>query len=82
MKLENTTINQLNALPAKQRERVDVMVRDHVAACLKNGIAPENLDRVYIEAMEMTAKPEEAPVVEFKREPRRRYDVYVAPKGA
>jgi len=53
-------------LPKEKREKVDAIVRRHTNACYKNGFPPENLDRVYIEAMEdrrsRNAIPE--PVVE------------------
>lgn len=86
MKISIDTLKLINKLPKRKREKVDAIVRRHVAACQRNGFDPENLDRVYIEAMEMIdleAKFPE-PVVEEIRdwEPARHYDQYVSPKAA
>jgi len=86
MKISNDTLKLINKLPKEKRDKVETVVRRHVAACYKNGFPPENLDRVYIEAIEIvdleTLHPE--PVVEEVRdwEPARRYDQYVSPKAA
>jgi hypothetical protein len=86
MKISIDTLKLINKLPKKKKERVDAIVRRHVAACQRNGFDPENLDRVYIEAIEMIdleAKFPE-PVVEETRdwEPARHYDQYISPKAA
>lgn len=86
MKISIDTLKLINKLPKKKKEKVDAIVRRHVVACQRNGFDPENLDRVYIEAMEMidleTKFPE--PVVEEIRdwEPARHYDQYISPKAA
>ena len=86
MKLSNDTLKVINKLSKGKREKVDAIVRRHVAACYKNGFPPENLDRVYIEAIEIVdleaLHPE--PQVEEVRdwEPARHYDQYVSPKAA
>jgi len=86
MKISNDTLKLINKLPKEKRDKVETVVRRHVAACYKNGFPPENLDRVYIEAVEIvdleSLHPE--PVVEEVRdwEPARRYDQYVSPKAA
>lgn len=86
MKLSNDTLKLIHKLPQGKREKVERIVRRHVAACYKNGFPPENLDRVYIEAIEIVnleaLYPE--PVVEEVRdwEPFRHYDQYVSPKAA
>ena len=86
VKISSDTLKLINKLPKKKKERVDAIVRRHVAACQKNGFDPENLDRVYIEAIEMidleVRFPD--PVVEEVRdwEPARHYDQYISPKAA
>ena len=86
VKISSDTLKLINKLPKKKKERVDAIVRRHVAACQKNGFDPENLDRVYIEAIEMinleVKFPE--PVSEEARdwEPARHYDQYISPKAA
>ncbi len=86
VKISNDTLKMINTLPKRKKEKVDVIVRRHVAACQRNGFDPENLDRVYIEAIEMVDLearfPE--PVIEEVRdwEPLRHYDQYVSPKAA
>ena len=86
IKISNDTLKLINQLPRKKKARVDAIVRRHVAACQRNGFDPENLDRAYIEAVEMVdleAKFPE-PVVEENRdwEPARHYDQYISPKAA
>lgn len=86
VKISSDTLKLINKLPRKKKEKVDAIVRRHVAACQRNGFDPENLDRVYIEAIEMVdleAKLPE-PVVEEIRdwEPARHYDQYIGPKAA
>jgi hypothetical protein len=86
VKISSDTLKLINKLPKKKKERVDAIVRRHVAACQRNGFDPENLDRVYIEAIEMinleVKFPE--PVSEEARdwEPARHYDQYISPKAA
>jgi len=86
VKISSDTLKLINKLPKKKKERVDAIVRRHVAACQRNGFEPENLDRVYIEAIEMidleVQFPE--PTVEENRdwEPARHYDQYISPKAA
>ena len=86
MKLLNETLKLVGKLPQEKREKVNAIVRRHTAACYKNGFPPENLDRVYIEAIELVdleaRHPE--PVVEEIRdwEPARHYDQYISPKAA
>ena len=86
IKISSDTLKLINKLPRKKKEKVDAIVRRHVAACQRNGFDPENLDRVYIEAVEMVSLeakfPE--PVVEEIRDwvPIRLYDQYISPKAA
>lgn len=86
VKISSDTLKLINKLSKKKKERVDAIVRRHVAACQKNGFDPENLDRVYIEAIEMIDLEVKFPdpVVEEARdwEPARHYDQYISPKAA
>ncbi len=85
-KLTSETIKMIEHLPSEKREKVNLIVRRHVAACQKNGFLPENLERVYIEAVEMVDLEDRfpEPVVEEIRdwEPARHYDQYVSPRAA
>ncbi len=76
VKISSDTLKMINKLPKKKKEKVDAIVRRHVAACQRNGFDPENLDRVYIEAMEMIDLEVTFP------EPARHYDQYISPKAA
>jgi len=87
VKISSDTLKLINRLPKKKKERVDAIVRRHVAACQRNGFDPENMDRVYIEAVEMVdleAKfPEPVAEEELRDwEPARHYDQYISPKAA
>lgn len=87
MKITSDTLKSLNKLPDIKRQKVDAMVRRHVRACQQNGFDPENLERVYIEAIEMVDIEDrfpEASVSEDNRnwEPFRQYDQYISPKAA
>lgn len=86
MKLTNDTVKMIDLLPIEKREKVERIVRRHVAACQKNGFLPESLERVYIEAVEMVDLEERFPEPQIEEirdwEPLRRYDQYVSPKAA
>jgi hypothetical protein len=86
VKISSDTLKLINKLPKKKKERVDAIVRRHVAACQRNGFDPENLDRVYIEAIEMieieVKFPEPASEEARDWEPARHYDQYISPKAA
>ena len=86
MKLANDTLKMLERLDKEKRDKVEAVVRRHVEACLKNGFPPENIDRVYLEAVEIVdlealfPEPETQEVRDW--EPLRHYDQYVSPKAA
>ncbi|MGE0887275.1 MAG: hypothetical protein AB7P14_27460 [Blastocatellales bacterium] len=86
MKITSDTLKLINRLPKDKREKVDAIVRRHVRACQKNGFNPENLERVYIEAVEMVDLEERFPEPVTKEdrnwEPFRHYDQYISPKAA
>ena len=86
MKITTDTLRVLSRVSKTQREKIESIVRRHVSACYRNGFPPENLDRVYLEAMEIVNLEERfpEPVAEEERdwEPARRYDQYVSPKAA
>ena len=86
VKISSDTLKLINKLPKKKKEKVDAIVRRHVAACQRNGFDPENLDRVYIEAVEMidleVSFPEASAEESRDWEPARHYDQYISPKAA
>ncbi|MBL8170373.1 MAG: hypothetical protein JNJ50_19600 [Acidobacteria bacterium] len=87
MKISNDTLKLVTKLPKGKREKVEAIVRRHVQACQKNGFMPENMERVYIEAVEMVNLEERFPepvTPEESRDwqPARHYEQYVSPKAA
>lgn len=86
MKITSDTLKLINRLPDDKRQKVDAIVRRHVRACQQNGFNPENLERVYIEAVEMVDIEDRfpEPIAEDNRtwEPFRHYDQYISPKAA
>ncbi|HZF39894.1 MAG TPA: hypothetical protein VE715_13790 [Blastocatellia bacterium] len=86
VKISSDTLKLINKLSKKKKEKVDAIVRRHVAACQRNGFDPENLDRVYIEAVEMIDLevnfPEQSAEESRDWEPARHYDQYISPKAA
>ncbi|MBK7599882.1 MAG: hypothetical protein IPL01_17585 [Acidobacteria bacterium] len=87
MKISSDTLKLINSLSEKKKGKVEAIVRRHVAACLKNGFDPENMERAYIEAMEMVELEEKFPEPTIEEdlrnwEPARRYEQYVSPKAA
>ncbi|HEU0175625.1 MAG TPA: hypothetical protein VFV58_15295 [Blastocatellia bacterium] len=86
VKISSDTLKLINKLPKRKKEKVDAIVRRHVAACQRNGFDPENLDRVYIEAVEMidleVRFPEPSADESRDWEPARHYDQYISPKAA
>lgn len=87
MKISSDILKLINKLTDEERAKVGKVVKRHVDACFRNGFPPENMDRVYIEAIEIVKLeekfPEPEPVKEERNwEPFRRYDQYVSPKAA
>jgi hypothetical protein len=87
MKITSDILKMLNKLTEEERAKVDKVVKRHVAACFRNGFPPENMDRVYIEAIELVRLEEKFPEPEAIKEERnwepfRRYEQYVSPKAA
>ena len=86
MKVSMDTLRTINKLPKAKREKVDAIVRRHIAACQRNGFQPENIERVFIEAMEMVDLERRFPesISEEVRDwqPSRHYDQYISPKAA
>ncbi len=74
----------LDSLPPEKRLRVNAIVNRHLKACASQGVAPENLERVYIEAVEVAAIDEKIasaqPATNHYCEPFRRYEQYLPPK--
>ncbi len=86
MKVSTDTLKTLSRLSNEKRDRIEAIVRRHVSACYRNGFPPENLDRVYVEAMEIIDIEDRfpEPTREEQRdwEPARHYDQYISPKAA
>ena len=74
----------LDSLPPEKRRRVNVIVNRHLKACASQGVEPENMERVYIEAVEVAAIDERTasapPSTNQYCEPFRRYEQYLPPR--
>jgi hypothetical protein len=85
MKLSAHALRSLQELDEIGRAAVDQMVRAHIRACRLNGFQPENLERVYQEAIEiirLEGPPSKEPgFVPSKYEPTRRYEQYRSPRA-
>ncbi len=86
LSVSNDTLRKVNSLQDKKRAKVISIVRRHLKACEKNGCPLENLDRVYLEAIEVAEMEMKFPETEKTKfqswEPARHYDQYVSPKAA
>lgn len=85
LKLSAHALRSLQELDEIGREAVEQMVRAHIRACRLNGFQPENLERVYQEAIEiirLEGPPLKEPgFVPSKYEPTRRYEQYRSPRA-
>lgn len=68
MKITSEILKLINNLTDEERTKVDKVVKRHVEACLRNGFQPENMDRVYIEAVEQVRHEERFPEPEPLKE--------------
>lgn len=77
---------KLRDLSESRRDKVRAVVQRHVNACRKLGIEPENMERVWIEAIEAVQIDDRYPEKLGEKwpewEPIRKYDVYESPKAA
>lgn len=86
MKISVEIARKVEGLPPAQREQVRAIVRRHINACRSLGLEPENMERVWIEAME--AVEIDANYLDNLKEkwpewePVRKYEVYEPPKAA
>jgi hypothetical protein len=84
MKISDQTLKMINQLTPNMRVKVDKVIRTHVAACMKTGSPIENLDRLFIEAVEIVKLEERAPETRLEYsaewEPYRHYDQYSSPR--
>ena len=53
MKISDQTLKMISQLSPNMRGKVDKVIRTHVAACMRTGSPIENLDRLFIEAVEI-----------------------------
>ena len=85
MKLSAHALRSLQELDEIGRDAVEQMVRAHIRACRLNGFQPENLERVYQEAIEiirLEGPPKKDPMFSTsKYEPTRRYEQYRSPRA-
>lgn len=85
MKLSSHALRALQELDETGRDAVEQIVRAHIRACRLNGFQPENLERVYQEAIEIIRlegpPPRDNSVVSNKYEPTRRYEQYRSPRA-
>ncbi|MBI1761797.1 MAG: hypothetical protein HYR56_10215 [Acidobacteria bacterium] len=85
LKLSAHALRSLQELDEIGREAVEQMVRAHIRACRLNGFQPENLERVYQEAIEIIRlegpPTKELGFVPSKYEPTRRYEQYRSPRA-
>jgi hypothetical protein len=84
MKLSSHALRSLQELDETGRQAVERIVQDHIRACLLNGFQPENLERVYQEAIEiirLEGPPKKDLSVSNKYEPTRRYEQYRSPRA-
>jgi hypothetical protein len=85
MKLSSHALRALQELDEVGRDAVEQIVRDHIRACRHNGFQPENLERVYQEAIEIIRlegpPTKDLAVSTSKYEPTRRYEQYRTPRA-
>ena len=83
--VSSDTLRKVNGLQGEKRAKVISIVKRHLRACAKNGCPLENLDRVYLEAMEVADIETKFPEPEkkfFRDWETRHYDQYISPKAA
>lgn len=77
------TLRALDALPLRVRQIAERSIREHLGACIRSGIPVDDLNRVYIEAIEVAKLEAKMPtVLAAPSEPFCRYGQYAAPKDA
>ncbi|NDD65315.1 MAG: hypothetical protein EBZ36_15265 [Acidobacteria bacterium] len=85
MKLSSHALRALQALDESGRDAVEQIVRAHIKACRMNGFQPENLERVYQEAIEIVRlegpQTGDTSLAASKYEPTRRYEQYRSPRA-
>jgi hypothetical protein len=84
MKLSAHALRALQELDDTGRKAVDRIVQEHIRACRLNGFQPENLERVYQEAIEIVrleGPPKSESLAHDKYEPTRRYEQYRSPRA-
>lgn len=84
MKLSAHALRALQELDETGRKAVERIVQEHIRACKLNGFQPENLERVYQEAIEiirLEGPPKHEPLGHNKYEPTRRYEQYRSPRA-
>jgi len=82
-KISADVLRRIEALPREKRQKVEAIVRRHLAACEKLDVQPDSIDRVWIEAIEAVSIDEHFTETMNDKwpvwEPLRSYDVYSTP---
>lgn len=80
-KMADATIRLLEKLTPEMRTAADKIIKAHFKACDKFGMPVENLDRVFLEAIEVAQLEAAEPAAErySSHEPARHYEQYTTP---
>lgn len=82
-KIAADILKRVNELPEEMRKKVEKVVVRHLEACRRVGVEPEQMDRVWIEAIEAVRQDEHFTDSLDEKwpewEPVRSYDVYSSP---
>lgn len=82
-KIAADILKRVNELPEEMRRKVEKVVVRHLEACRRVGVEPEQMDRVWIEAIEAVKQDEHFTESMDEKwpewEPLRSYDVYSSP---
>ncbi|MBK9314255.1 MAG: hypothetical protein IPM55_08420 [Acidobacteria bacterium] len=82
-KIAADILKRVNELPEETRKKVEKVVVRHLEACRRVGVEPEQMDRVWIEAIEAVRQDEHFTDSLDEKwpewEPLRSYDVYSSP---
>lgn len=86
-KLSASTTAKLAALPDADRAAIEAIVQRHITACHRLGVEIENIERVYLEAIDVWTAERDSPKAldksgESPSWPETRYHQYVSPKDS
>lgn len=82
-KISKDVLKKIEALSQEKRQKVEAVVRRHLAACERMDVQPDSLDRVWIESIEAVEIDEHFNETMDDKwpvwQPQRSYDVYSSP---